>query len=207
MQGPETRRSLLVQIQDASQQTAWHEFVTIYQPLVYRLARTKGIQHADAEDLVQDVFTAVQGAIDRFDPAAEKGTFRGWLFRIARNLMINFLTRQNEPRGSGDTRMMQLLHEHAAEDSESATLFDLEYRRAVFTWAAGQARHHFAEETWQAFWRTGVEGESIDQVATALGKAPGSVRVARCRVLAKLKHYAQQMDADEIDRRSHSAKG
>ncbi len=202
MQGPETRRSLLVQIQDTSQQAAWQEFVTIYEPLVYRLARGKGIQHADAEDLVQDVFAAVQGAIDRFDPNAEKGSFRGWLFRIARNLMINFLTRQKEPRGSGDTRLMQLLHEHAAEDPESATLFDLEYRREVFTWAAAQTREHFADDTWQAFWRTGVEGESIEKVAADLGKTPGSVRVARCRVLAKLKEYAQHMDQQSL-----SAKG
>ncbi|GAA4420924.1 MULTISPECIES: RNA polymerase sigma factor [Bremerella] len=198
MQGPETRRSLLVQIQDVSQHTAWQEFVTIYEPLVYRLARRKGLQHADAQDLTQDVFTTVQTAIHRFDPDAETGTFRGWLFRIARNLMINFLTRQKEPRGSGDTRLLQMLHEHAAEESEAATQFDLEYRRELFAWAAQQARSHFSEENWQAFWRTGVEGESIDQVAAALGKPPGSVRVARCRVLAKLKHYAQQMDDTSI---------
>lgn len=202
MQGPETRRSLLVQIQDVSQQVAWHEFATIYQPLVYRLARRHGLQHADAQDLTQDVFTTVQGAIHRFDPDSETGSFRGWLFRIARNLMINFLTRQKEPRGSGDTRMLQLLHEHAVEQSEAATEFDLEYRREVFAWAADQARSHFADDTWQAFWRTGVDGESIDQVAAALGKKPGAVRVARCRVLAKLKQYAQHMDEASI-----SAKG
>ncbi|RCS46431.1 sigma-70 family RNA polymerase sigma factor [Bremerella cremea] len=194
MLGPETRRSLLVQIQDTSQQAAWQEFATIYGPLVYRLARNRGIQHADAEDLVQDVFATVQGAIDRFDPAADKGSFRGWLFRIARNLMINFLTRQKEPRGSGDTRMMQLLHEQAAAESQSATWFDLEYRREIFTWAAQKSREHFADDTWQAFWRTGVEGEGIEQVAADLGKSPGAVRVARCRVLAKLKEYAQHMD-------------
>ncbi|PQO36293.1 sigma-70 family RNA polymerase sigma factor [Bremerella cremea] len=202
MQGPETRRSLLVQIQDTSQQAAWQEFVTIYEPLVYRLARGKGIQHADAEDLVQDVFAAVQGAIERFDPESGKGSFRGWLFRISRNLMINFLTRQKEPQGSGDTRMLQLLHEHAAEDTESATLFDLEYRREVFTWAANQAREYFTDDTWQAFWRTGVEGESSEKVAADLRKTPGAIRVARCRVLAKLKEYVQHMDPQSL-----SAKG
>ncbi|MBI1248004.1 sigma-70 family RNA polymerase sigma factor [bacterium] len=198
VQGPETRRSLLIQIQDVSHQVAWQEFVTIYEPLVYRLARRQGLQHADAQDLTQEVFTTVQGAIHRFDPKSETGSFRGWLFRISRNLVINYLTRQQEPRGSGDSRMMQLLHEHPAEPSKVATEFDLEYRREVFTWAAEKAKSHFAEDTWEAFWRTGVKGESIDQVAAALGKNPGTIRVARCRVLAKLRHYAQRMGEGSI---------
>lgn len=198
MQGPETRRSLLVKIQDTTQQAAWHEFVAIYQPLVYRLARGRGLQHADAQDLTQDVFAAVQGAIERFDPDAERGSFRGWLFRIARNMVINFLARQKETPGSGDTSMLRLLHDLPAAESDAATVFDLEYRREVFAWAARKAQTHFAEETWQAFWRTGVEGETIEQAAAALGKSPGAVRVARCRVLAKLKEYAQRMDEDSI---------
>ncbi|MBI1248030.1 sigma-70 family RNA polymerase sigma factor [bacterium] len=120
MQGPETRKSLLVQIQDMSQQLAWREFVTIYEPIVYRLVRRHGLQHADAQDLTQEVFTAVQGAIQRFDPHSETGSFRGWLFRIARNLVINFMTRRKEPRGSGDSRLLALLRELPTEESQAA---------------------------------------------------------------------------------------
>ena len=85
--------------------------MAIYEPLIHRLARAKGLQHADAQDLAQEVFAAVGKAIDRFDPDSDRGSFRGWLFRIARNLMINFLTRQKDPQGTGDTAMMQLLEE------------------------------------------------------------------------------------------------
>ena len=54
MQGPETRPSLLVRLRDASQNEAWQEFTEIYEPLVYRLARQNGFQHADAQDLTQE---------------------------------------------------------------------------------------------------------------------------------------------------------
>lgn len=199
MKGPETRRSLLVRLCDASQHEAWEEFTEIYEPLIYRLARKGGLQHADAQDLTQDVFVAVNKAIDRFDPSLEKGSFRGWLFRIARNLMINFLTRQKGPRGTGDTGIQQLLNQEPTGDGKATTLFEIEYRREVFRWAAQRVRQCFQEDTWRAFWLTGVEGESIEDVANALSKTTGAIRIARCRVLTRLKKEVAQFDEFDLD--------
>jgi RNA polymerase sigma-70 factor (ECF subfamily) len=188
---------LLIRLRDTSQHEAWQEFVGIYEPLVYRLARRKGFQHADALDLAQEVFTAVGKAIERFDPRPEKGSFRGWLFRIARNLMINFISRQKGERGTGDSAIRQLLSEQPATDEQATTLFRLEYRREVFRWAAGRVRGEFTEDTWRAFWLTRVDGESIEDVARMLGKSPGAVRIARSRVLARLKQEAARFDEQE----------
>jgi RNA polymerase sigma-70 factor (ECF subfamily) len=199
MKGPATRPSRLVRLGDASQHEAWQEFVEIYEPVVCRLARQMGLQHADAQDLTQEVFVAVEKAIGRFDPESEQGSFRGWLFRIARNLTINFLTRQKGPRGTGDTGIQQLLNEQPATDEQAATMFEMEYQREVFRWAAQRVRQDFQEETWRAFWMTGVEGESIGDVAKILGKTPGAVRIARCRVLARLKEEVTRFEEFGVD--------
>src|SRR5262249_54659976 len=90
---PETRHSLLVRLCDRSDREAWDEFAAIYEPAVYRLARGKGFQHADALDLVQEVLWGVAKAIDRWSPDAERGRFRTWLFRVARNVTVNALVR------------------------------------------------------------------------------------------------------------------
>ena len=45
---PATRASLIVKLRDTGDENAWSEFVAIYEPFVYRLARQKGLQDADA---------------------------------------------------------------------------------------------------------------------------------------------------------------
>ena len=89
---------------------AWDEFVRLYQPVVYRLARRRGFQHADAEELVQEVMLAVARAAEGWVPDPDRGRFRDWLHRIARNLMVNFLTRRkHQVWGTGKSDMQQML--------------------------------------------------------------------------------------------------
>src|SRR5689334_20512683 len=89
---PQTRASLLVQIRDGSNHVAWQEFIGLYGPLVYGFARKRGLQDADAADLMQDVMRSVSSAIGRLDYDRSQGTFRGWLFTITRNKVYNFLS-------------------------------------------------------------------------------------------------------------------
>lgn len=192
---PITRPSLLVRIKDPQDERAWGEFLEIYGPLVHRLARLKGFQDADAADLSQDVFRAVASAIDGWDPDPSRGSFRGWLFRIARNLMVNLLTsRRRHPRGTGDSDMKLFLEALPASAGEESALFDEEYRRQLFRWAADHVRPEFREPTWRAFWLTAVDGRPVKDVAESLGQSIGSVYIARSRVIARLRSAIEHVD-------------
>ncbi len=195
---PATRHSLIVKLGDAADADAWREFVALYEPLVYRLARRKGLQDADARDLCQDVFRAVAGAVARWDPDPARGSFRGWLSRIARNLLVNFLTRQ-QPRGSGSTSAQELLDAQPASDPSATAVFEAEYRRRLFQWAADEVRGEFTPTTWRAFWRTAVEDRTPKEVATELGLSVGAVYVARSRVLARLRQRIEQRGDEASD--------
>ena len=192
MQGPETRASLIGKLCDPAADEAWTEFAGLYRPLVIRVARAKGLQYADAEDLAQDVLATVGRAIGSFDAEAD-GSFRGWLFKITRNLCINHLTRGKGPIGSGDSDVQRMLLQQPADEA-TVTLFQTEHRRFRFRQAADAMRPRFSESTWLSFWMTAVEGRTIEAVAQELGKTNGAVRVARCRVLAKLKQTLQSQD-------------
>jgi RNA polymerase sigma-70 factor (ECF subfamily) len=192
---PATRQSLLVRLRDQRDERAWAEFVAIYAPLIDRLARARGFQEADAADLAQEVFRAVAGAIDRYDPDPALGSFRAWLFRIARNLMINLLAaRRIRPQATGGSDVQSLLQELPSPDGAETALFDLEYRRSLFQWAAGQVRGEFREPTWRAFWLTAVDGREPAEAAVEVGISVGAVYIARSRVMARLRTLIQQVE-------------
>lgn len=194
---PDTRPSLLVRLRDPQDERAWGEFLEIYTPLVRELARRKGFQDADADDLGQEVFRAVAAAIDGWDPDPAKGSFRGWLFRIARNLMINALARQaRHPRGTGDTAANRILESRAAPSEEDSALFEAEYMRTIFAWAIEQVRGEFREANWQAFWQTGVEGKDAARVAEALGMSVGAVYKSKSRIMARLRHFIRETEGE-----------
>lgn len=197
---PETRRSLLVRLRDRDDAQAWEEFVEIYEPLLYRLVRGRGLQHADAQELTQEALIAVASAIERWDPDPDQGSFRGWLFCIARNMTINFLTRRRpDQQGGGGTDFQVLLERHPDPATEVTTAFEQEYQREVFDWAARQVCGEFHESTWQAFWKTAVEGEPIPQTATTLGLSLGAVYMARSRVMARIKARVQGLERGQED--------
>ena len=65
--------------------------VRTYQQRVYWHIRKMVIDHDDADDLTQETFIKVHHAIDRFREDARLFT---WIYRIATNECLNFLTRK-----------------------------------------------------------------------------------------------------------------
>jgi len=183
---PETRASLLIRVRDPTDQLAWDEFVEIYRPVILRLARQKGMQDADADDVAQQILVSVAGAVEQreHDPARSK--FRTWLHRVAQNAILNALTRGKPDRGSGDSALLAVLNQHESPSGPDSDLLRLEHRREVFRWAARRVRNEFQQATWEAFWQTAIEGRAVDIVAEELAKNPGSVYAARSRVIRRI---------------------
>ncbi len=187
---PDTRNSLIVRLPDSGDAEAWEQFAAIYEPLVYRLARGKGFQDADAKEISQEVMVSVAGAVERWRPDPEKGRFRDWLFRIARNLMIKYLTRRkHRPLGTGDSQFQKLLEREGEIDPNLSRELDREYEREMFQWASAQVRQQVSEKTWNAFWLTSVEGRAIAEVARDLKMTQGAVYIARSRVIGRFNEF------------------
>jgi len=194
--GPETRASLLVRVRDPADQSAWHEFVEIYRPLILRLARQKGIQLADAEDVAQQVLVAVAKAVEKREHDRRRAKFRTWLHRVAQNAILNALTRVRPDRGSGDSAIREKLDQQEAPSGPDAALLQLEYEREVFRWAARQIRKEFHPESWDAFWRTAIEGHDVDSVARELSKSRGAVYAARSRVIRRIQEKVAEYERE-----------
>jgi len=186
-----TRPSLLVRIRNAADAEAWEQFLELYAPLLHGYFRRRGLQDADAADLTQEVLQAVSSAAMHLNDYRQRGTFRGWLYGVARNKYCDFRARQERHRpGSGDTAVAELIESVPAAGDEAAE-WEREYQQRAFSLAARQVRECVDESTWQAFWQTAVEGRSGQEVARALEMSVGAVYVAKSRVLARLKQEVE----------------
>jgi RNA polymerase sigma-70 factor, ECF subfamily len=187
--GGSTSRSLLAGAK-RDDPSAWERIVRLYAPLVASWCRRWGVAEQDLGDLLQDVFSAVAGHLDRFRKEQPGDTFRGWMATIARNkVRDHFRRRSGEPAATGGTEaalnMQQIPDHNAIEDIPQLAddpLFD-----ELLLKALESIRGEFHERTWQAFWRVAVDGRTAVDVAADLDMKPGAVRVAKSRVLLRLR--------------------
>lgn len=196
----DTRASLIVRLRDQEDRDAWDEVLAIYGPLVFRMAMRQGLQRADAEDVVQQVFTAIFQSVEKWLEQSKRGRFRNWLIGIGRNVALNMLNRK--PRGGigvGGTEGHDMLDRLKTEKDELASEFDIEYQREVYRWAAQRIQSDVDPKTWEAFRLTHVDEVSISDVAKLLGVGVGQVYVARSRVMKRLQSLVNQYSAVSDD--------
>src|SRR5262245_33993830 len=188
-----TRPSLLIRVRDPADGEAWQQFVGLYQPLIYRFARKRGLQDADAADLTQVVLQQVSQAVRRLDYDPRRGSFRGWLFTVVRHQLTKWRARQEKATaGSGGSAVQEVLEGQPDRAGDEA-LWGREYQRQLFLWAADRVRDNFEDSSWQAFWRTTVEGKNPAETAAALGMSLGAVYTAKSRVLDRIRKEIQQV--------------
>lgn len=183
---PETDHSLIDRAKDTSNGASWLEFMGIYQPIVYRMARRRGMQDADSQDIVQQVFASIARSLDGWKAGNDRPPFRAWLTTLARNAITTALTRRRPDMGSGSSSVAEALECLPSQEQTGAEL-DLEARREIVRWAAEQIRSEFSQLTWDIFWKTAMLGVSVAEVSNASGRSIGAIYVTRHRVLSRLK--------------------
>ncbi len=75
-------------------------------------------------------------------------------------------------------------------------IFEIEYKRQLFRWAAERFSGEFRGTTWAAFWETGVEGKKRKLVADTLGMSVGAVYMAKSRVVARIRQEIEQVEGE-----------
>jgi RNA polymerase sigma-70 factor (ECF subfamily) len=187
----DTSLSLLHRLQERDT-AAWDRFVSSYGPLVYDWIRTQGIPASDAEDIVQEVLTAVSTNLEGFRRDRPGASFRKWLWGICAHKITDFVrAQQARAAAQGGTsaylRLQQVPDEPpAAESAEGQRELVQLRQRAVL-----QLRDLFEPQVWTAFWRVVVDGHAAAEVAQDLGVSVWAVYKAKARVLQRLREELQ----------------
>jgi RNA polymerase sigma-70 factor (ECF subfamily) len=161
----------------------------LYTPLLYHWCGRWGVAGADADDLVQEVFGAAAAGIDGFRRERGGDTFRGWLRGITRHkVQAYWRGRGHGPAAVGGSSAYQRLQEIPGPEEEAADeAADADQLSALFHRALGLLRGEFESRTWQAFWRTAVDAQPARAVGEELGMSASAVRMAKSRVLHRLR--------------------
>lgn len=193
--GMRTRVSLLARLKDTQDEAAWREFVELYRPAIYRWCRQAGLQDADAGDVTQQVLVQLCKAMVNFEYDRSRGMFRGWLFTVTRHAWQAWRKVQARHAGSGDTEVLQRLHNVAAREDLLARVgaaYDLE----VLAEARQRVCTEFTPKSWEAFELMKVQGLSGREAAERLGITPDAAFQACSRVMRRITAVVREIEAE-----------
>jgi RNA polymerase sigma-70 factor (ECF subfamily) len=174
---------------------AWDRLSLLYTPLMFHWCQRRGLRSADAADVVQEVFQAVAENLGRFRKREETDTFRGWLRTITENkIRDHFRKTAHEVDAAGGTDALHRLAQVPAPSDPESVAAAADWDGQFLRVALDLARQEFEERTWLAFWRTAVEGRPPREVGPELAMTQGAVRVAKSRVLRRLREELGDLD-------------
>jgi RNA polymerase sigma-70 factor (ECF subfamily) len=186
----ETSASLLDRVRRQSDGDAWKRLAAVYSPLIRGwMRRDLRLSDHDAEDVLQEVLTVVARRVVEFD-RQRTGSFRAWLKSITVNCVRNFARTHQNDAGTGDSRVLELLHQIEDPAADLSRRWDREHDECVMKQLLDDVRQHFTDTTWLAFQRLALENAPAESVAAELGVTTNALFIARSRVMARLRQEA-----------------
>lgn len=191
----DTSLSLLYRLSgsDASE-SAWSEFVERYRPKIVGWGHRWGLQDADAEDVAQTVLIRLTMAMRafRYDPC---GSFRAWLRTVTQRVWSDFTA---QVAGEGRVRATWALFSEQAR-ADLASQVEQSFDQELLDIATAHVRERVAPQTWEAFRRVALDGQSGAEAGREMGMPVAHVFVAKHRVQRMLRDQIRKLDGDGVD--------
>ena len=189
---PETRPSLLDALREPGEESHWGEFFRRYAPAVYRVARLRGVNEHDAEDIVQQVMIESTRHIKRFEYRPGRSLFRNWMRTITENKIVD-RHRRRRPEVQCDAAL------ESCPDTASTVeaLWEQEWKLQDLLWCLEQLAADISPRRMEAFKMYSLEGRPAHEVAERLGMSKGYVYVTRCQILNLIRERLRELEERE----------
>ena len=183
-----TRASLLQRVRNPKDQQSWREFFHIYEPLLYRYARARGLGRENAEELAQQCLALLTEKMPSFEYAKEKGGFKHWLRRVANNKVNDLFKKRVVPIAqSGDFRRPQ------EREPSPDELWEQQWEKRHLQYCLKLIQGEVAAHTYQAFEYHVIGGWPVTKVAEALEISVDQVYTAKSRVTRRLRTKMREL--------------
>ena len=190
--------TLLVALLSSSSgaEDAWGVFLARYWPRIVEWAKRGGVGRDDAEQIASQVLLKLScgRALASFDRG--QGRFRPWLRKVVQRVAVDFLRKRSKipgsvGRGEGEAPLDVLLDPTSLADLADELNHRLSRDLREAEAAVERVRARIRPETWDAYYRTAISGNSAVETADALGLSVPAVYMAKQRVGAMLREEGQ----------------
>ena len=183
----ETRTSFVSRLRDPDDAQTWGDFYGKYHSFVMAVARRKGLSIHDAQDVSQEVMTAVAKILPDFDYDRKRGRFRGLLSILASRRTADFFRKEQSLQ-----KCLQAVRERDCSEGEET---DLDWQQSILRAAIELVKRRSDGLQFQAFELTKVHGLKPSVVAGMLGVSAPKVSVWSHRILERVRKVAQSIEA------------
>lgn len=183
-----TRPSLLQRVKNPRDNESWREFYQLYQPLLYRYARGRGLSRENADEVTQQCLTMLSEKMREFEYSREKGGFKHWLRRITNNKINDFFKKRRLPLAqSADFRRPQ------TTELSPDQLWEHQWQKKHLQYCLKLIRPEVAAKTFQAFEYHVLCAWSVDRVSKTLGISTDQVYTAKSRITRRLRAKMREL--------------
>ena len=194
-----TRPSLLFRLRDWGDNASWDEFYRLYRRFIRGLALRAGLNHAEADDVVQDVLQNVANRIGDYETRENRGAFRRWLMNQTRWRIADKFRQRDRAAVRADRSAAEDAEDggdpldRIAEDSPVDDFYELEWQKHVLDTAMERLARRVPAKHFQAFELYARQGQPVAQIAADLGINRPTVYLIAHRLTKQLKHEVERL--------------
>ena len=188
-----TRSSVLRAVANTENETAWQRFFDLYAGFVFSIARSKGLNDTDADDIVQMVFSDLARNLPSFKYDREKGRFRPYLAALVKWRVID---RLKAVRRDADLKADFMEKAKSAATTEDEDFEEREWQSAAMEETLRRIKPEVRPEHYAAFVASAVEGQDTDVVTKLYGISRDSLYQIRKRLTVKLREKLAEVRAE-----------
>jgi RNA polymerase sigma-70 factor (ECF subfamily) len=166
----------------------WDRLVALISPPVYGWLLRRGLQEADAQDVLGEVLLSVSRYIDSYEAGRP---FTPWLLAIVRSRYIDAYRRGlQRPAGVGGTDFLNVVHGQVDRSTEEE---EDDFRQDLLRQALSMVEREVEREEWEVFQRKVLLGEDYDTIVETM-KIP---RSRAYRIVFKVNERLRELLLDE----------
>jgi RNA polymerase sigma-70 factor (ECF subfamily) len=199
-----TRKSLLGRLKDFEDNASWRDFFDTYWRLIYGFATQRGLNHEEAQEVVQETVVAVAKSIGKFNYDPNVCAFKTWLLGVTRSKIANQFARRARhgavssvpsDDSSGTGLLGRIPDEQGAQWDKA---WDEEWQKNLMDAAVQRVKRRVSIEQYQMFDLFVLKQWPARDVAMTLGVTIAHVYVAKHRLSKLIRREFEALEAKGV---------